>query len=59
MKKKSEISQEEIQKALKKFQNQGGLISKLPDQIAPRSNMVGGRWAMYETVSERQSAEVG
>jgi len=59
MKKKVEISQEEVQKALQKFQKEGGLINKLPDQIAPRSTMVGGRFSMYETVSERQNAEVG
>lgn len=51
-KQKQEISPEEISKALKKFQEKGGLITKLPDEITPRHSMVGGKWAMFETVNE-------
>lgn len=53
MKKKVEISPEEVQQALKKFQEKGGLIKKLPDQVAIRSNMVGSKWAMFELVGEK------
>ena len=51
-KQKIEISVEEIAKALKKFQEKGGLITKLPDEIAPRHAMVGAKWGMFEVVKD-------
>jgi hypothetical protein len=44
------ITEAEIQQALQKFQKRGGLIKKLPDEVVPTHNMVGARWAVYETV---------
>ncbi len=55
MKQKSQISEEEIQKALKKFQEQGGLITKLPDEVSPRNPMVGSKFGMFEAVSDQGS----
>ena len=51
------ISRDEIQRALNKFKKGGGLITQLPDQVAPRRNQVGGKWAAYETVSDVTSAD--
>ncbi len=56
MKKQVRISEEEIQKALQKFQKEGGLINKLPDEVIRRSPYVGGKFAMYEAVIERPEA---
>lgn len=48
-KNKPTITQDEVQKALLRFKKEGGLIKKLPDQIAPANTFVGGKWAMYES----------
>ena len=52
--KKTKITDEEIQRALKKFEEKGGLIKRLPDQVAPSGNQVGGKFAMFETVGDGQ-----
>lgn len=44
------ITEQDVQKALKKFVDKGGLIKKLPDEVVPKSVMVGSRWGMYEQV---------
>lgn len=51
------ISHEEVHRALNKFKEGGGLITQLPDQVAPRRNQVGGKWAVYETMSDVSSAD--
>ena len=58
MKKKQKvvISVEEIAKALKKFQEEGGLITKLPDEITPRHALVGAKWGMFEMVKDTSGA---
>lgn len=48
--KKTAISHADIAKAIKKFQKQGGLIKRLPDQVVPRGVLVGGKFAMYESI---------
>ena len=59
MKKKQQlISDMEVQQALQKFKEQGGLIKKLPDEVVPSHNMVGGRWAVYEAIQE-SGADLG
>lgn len=55
MKNKQVVTEQEIQKALKKFKEQGGLIKKLPDEIVPNHNMVGAKWSMYEAIQENGS----
>ncbi len=55
-KQKIEISPEEIAKALKKFQEKGGLITKLPDEITPRQALVGAKWGMFEIVKDTSGA---
>ena len=57
-KKQISITDQEIQQALKKFHDQGGLIKKLPDEVVPSHNMVGGRWAQYEAIQE-SGADLG
>ena len=49
---KAVISEQEIQEALKKFKERGGLIKKLPDEVVPAHNLVGNRWAVYETIQD-------
>jgi len=48
--KKHELSHADITKALKKFNRQGGLIKRLPDQVVLKGAMVGGKFAVYESV---------
>ncbi len=50
--KKAEISHDEIQEALRKFREQGGLITRLPDEEVQPRRMVGFRYGTYEPVSE-------
>ena len=49
---KATITELEIQQALKKFKEHGGLIKKLPAEIVPAHNLVGSKWAMYETIQD-------
>ena len=49
---KKTISQDEVQKALQRFQKEGGLITQLPDQIVPPRTRVGGKFAAYESVTD-------
>ena len=46
------ITHEEIELTLLRFQASGGLITKLPDQEAPRGAVVGSKWALYEPFFE-------
>jgi hypothetical protein len=50
--KKTAISHADIAKAIKKFQKQGGLIKRLPDQVVPKGVLVGGKFGMYESIFE-------
>ena len=52
MKDNTIITEVEIQQALKKFQERGGLIKQLPDEIVPRHTLVGAKYAVYENVSD-------
>ncbi len=49
MKPQIQITEEEIQKAIYKFQMEGGLIRRLPDEVVLRSNVVGRKHGMFET----------
>jgi len=42
------ITESDVQRALDEFRKQGRLIKKLPDQVTPRSNLVGERHGQYE-----------
>lgn len=46
------ITQAELDDAIRRFRAAGGLVQKLPDQPDPLRNQVGGRWGMYEPVME-------
>jgi len=48
MKRTKELTREELQKAIGKFINNGGIIQKLPDQKNVRQNRVGGKWGTSE-----------
>ena len=50
------ITEADIQKALKKFMDEGGLIQKLPDEVVPQRRQVGDKWSAYEGLSEGQDA---
>ncbi len=45
-----EITSEELQRAIRNFQERGGLIRRLPDEIVPPATLVGARWGAYEEV---------
>jgi hypothetical protein len=53
---KAIITEQEIQAALAKFTAHGGLIKKLPPEVVPAHNLVGGRFAVYETIQDTSSA---
>lgn len=40
----TQVTQRDIQKALRKFKLAGGKIQKIPDQVAPRLAAVRSRW---------------
>jgi hypothetical protein len=48
MKEKKVITQEEVQQAIRKFQERGGLIRRLPDEIVTAQALVGARYSVYE-----------
>lgn len=52
MKRKSQISEEDVHRAIRKFLQAGGLIRRLPDEVTPRTVLVGAKWGMYEPVLE-------
>ena len=53
--KKNVVSQDELSSAINNFLNQGGLIKQLPDEVAPRSTLVGSKFAAYEPVVENST----
>lgn len=56
---KAVITEAQIQQALEKFKNQGGLIRKLPDEVVPPHNLVGAKWGMFETIQDSGAASSG
>ena len=48
--KRIEISHTDVRDAILRFQERGGLIKKLPALPDPIRNLVGAKWAIYETV---------
>lgn len=52
MKKSPKIIEQDIQRALRKFEQQGRLIRKLPQQVALRSRLVGARYGAYENPAD-------
>lgn len=49
--KKKQITQADIQAALEKFKRAGGLIRRLPAQVAPARTIARGK-GIYENVEE-------
>jgi hypothetical protein len=43
------LTHEQLQAAIRKFQEQGGIIKKLPDQKTYTHQMVGMKWASLES----------
>ena len=48
MKKRSQITTNQVRIAVKKFLNHGGFINNLPYEQVVRPVMVGGRFGLYE-----------
>ena len=42
------ITEDQIRRALRNFRSRGGLIRRLPPQIAPERKMVGSQHGVYE-----------
>jgi hypothetical protein len=49
MKESKTISQKDLQAAIRKFKENGGIIQKLPDQKSYTNQGVGVKWANVET----------
>ena len=45
---KTPITHDDLQRAIRKFVKNGGMIHKLPPQVAPSRLPVGGQWAAFE-----------
>ena len=48
MKEKKGVTEREVQQAIRKFKEQGGLIRKLPDEVTLGHALVGAKYAIYE-----------
>jgi hypothetical protein len=48
--KKPILSHADVSKAIQKFKEHGGLIKRLPDQVVLKGGMIGGKFAVYESV---------
>jgi hypothetical protein len=48
MKRKKQITHDELQESIVKFIKKGGIIQKLPDQKTALQNRVGGKWGTSE-----------
>ncbi len=44
------ITHDQVKEALKRFQQDGGLLKRLPDQVTPVRQLVGGKWASLESL---------
>ncbi len=47
-KESEKITEEEVKEAIKRFEENGGLIRQLPEEPTPRLNLVGKKYAVYE-----------
>ena len=45
------IGHEEIRRAVRKFREEGGIITRLPPQEVAREAILGSRWVILEPVS--------
>ena len=57
--KKTTISHTDITKAIQKFKKEGGLIKRLPEQVVPKGILVGGKFGMFESIFEPNTAGSG
>lgn len=57
MNKKSPVTERQIQEALQRFKDRGGLIRKLPPEVIPRALLVGTRHGCFEPIHYYQRAE--
>ena len=53
------ITREELQRAIRGFQERGGLIRRLPDEFVPPATLVGARWGAYEEVLQAAHVDEG
>lgn len=59
MKRKIEMTEEEIQKALVVFRIAGGLIKQLPELESPKLLLVGSELGMYENPTDQWTSIYG
>ena len=45
-------SEKDVVEAVRKFQEQGGLIKKLPDEVISGNNLIGRKYGCYENLGE-------
>ena len=49
---KQAVSRADVERAIRKFREQGGLIQRLPDEVVAPRSLVGSKFGMYESVVE-------
>jgi hypothetical protein len=49
---KQTVSHADVERAIRKFREEGGLIQRLPDELVAHRSLVGSRFGMYESVME-------
>jgi hypothetical protein len=57
--KKPTLSHADVENAMHKFREQGGLIKRLPDQVVLKGAMVGGKFGVYEPVFDSSAGSGG
>ena len=50
MKKTTQVTERQVEQAIRRFQFRGGLIKHLPDEVIPRTLLVGARHGRFEPV---------
>lgn len=53
MKRNERINQEALARAIRSFQDRGGMIRRLPDSCTPRLAVVGARHGQFENPREQ------
>jgi hypothetical protein len=57
MKREAHITQQQLQVAIERFIEEGGLVKKLPPEVVPRALLVGSEHGRFEPVSYYAHAE--
>jgi hypothetical protein len=57
MKREAHITQQQLQVAIERFIEEGGLVKKLPPEVVPQALLVGSEHGRFEPVSYYAHAE--